>query len=656
MADVRAPAPPASLATVDELLRDAVALVASTDPNPADPFRGLYITDEAAREDAAALDGSAVDARLAEVAGRLGLDALDCELLALCAAPELDPRYGRLVAYLHDDVTRRRPSAHLLARLLAGAGCSAGVVLARLSADARLRTCGALRVLDADPQVPVGERGLVPDELVVANLLGAQLDSAAPPTGVRDAALRGPPPGRAEQIAGLARLLAAGDRLVIACVGADAEQALAHAVGANLVVVSAARLADDALLARARLRAELGASLLAIGDVEALGAEELPAFLGALARIDGPRVIVGPRNAHRALLGGAIAVHAVELPELSTAERRELWAVEAPGAAVERAADRFLLSAGQIADAAELARARAHERGGFAPSESDLLAAGREVSRRSLGEVAERLTSSYAWADLVLPAAELDALRAITGFVRHRDEVLGEWGFGALTGNSRGLTALFAGESGTGKTLAAQVIAGDLGVDIYRVDLARVVSKYIGETEKNLDRVFRAAEHANAVLLFDEADALFGKRSAVTDARDRYANIEIAYLLQRLEVYPGVAILTTNRRRDVDQAFLRRIDCAVDFPLPGPEQRLALWRLHLPSQAPLSPDLDLEQLATADELPGGAIRTAARSAAFAAAGDGSAITMAHLRHAVALELQKLGRLTLTSPGGGSATG
>jgi SpoVK/Ycf46/Vps4 family AAA+-type ATPase len=232
--------------------------------------------------------------------------------------------------------------------------------------------------------------------------------------------------------------------------------------------------------------------------------------------------------------------------------------------------------------------------------------------------------------------------------VRHRDRVLDDWGFGTLDGRSGGLIALFSGESGTGKTMAAQVIANDLGLEAYRVDLAGVVSKYIGDTEKNLDRVFQTAEHANAVLVFDEADALFGKRSAVSDARDRYANLEVAYLLQRVETYPGVVILTTNLRQDVDQAFLRRLDFALDFPVPGAAERARLWRRHLPPAAPAEPGLDLDRLARAHPLPGGAIRNCARAAAFAAADDGGVITATHLERAVALELRKLGRLSVES--------
>ncbi|MEY2516925.1 MAG: hypothetical protein QOJ89_4283, partial [bacterium] len=504
--------PRVSLATVDAVLRDAVALVASTDPNPTDPFRGLYISDDAAVDAATGLDGAEVDSRLDELARALGLDALDCELLALCAAPELDPRYGRLVAYLHDDVTRRRPSPRLLARLLAGPGPRQEIVLARLAADAALRRCGAVRMLEAEPAIPVAERALAVDELLVAHLLGAELGSVEPPAGLRDVAPESPPPGHTEVTARIARLLRAGDRVVLACVGPDAEQVLAHAAGAGLVVIAAARLAHDELHARARLRATVGGCLLAIGDLGALPADERPAFVAALERVDGPRVLVGPRDAHAELLA-SISVHAVEVPELTAAERRALWSQHVAPDLLGEAVDRFMLSAGQIADAAALARASAHELGDDQLAERHVLAAAREVSRRSLGDLAQRLTQTCTWDDLVLPDADLAALRAISGFVRHRDRVLGDWGFGELSGTTEGMTALFAGESGTGKTMAAQVIANDLGLEAYRVDLAGTVSKYIGETEKNLGRVFEAAEHANAVLLFDEADALFGKRS-----------------------------------------------------------------------------------------------------------------------------------------------
>jgi SpoVK/Ycf46/Vps4 family AAA+-type ATPase len=263
-----------------------------------------------------------------------------------------------------------------------------------------------------------------------------------------------------------------------------------------------------------------------------------------------------------------------------------------------------------------------------------------------LGELAERLEPRFGWDDLVLPHRPLEVLQSISGYLRHRDLVLSEWGYEGTVGRTQGIKALFAGESGTGKTLAAQVLARELGLELYRIDLATVISKYIGETEKNLNEVFDAAEGSNAILFFDEADALFGKRSEVRDAHDRYANIEVAYLLQKMEGYPGAVILATNLRQNVDDAFLRRLDFIVDFPFPDNADRARIWHLLLPGAAPVGDDVDVEFLADRFRLSGGAIRNCSVAAAFLAADDGGRITMEHLVRAVALEYGKLGRLTI----------
>jgi SpoVK/Ycf46/Vps4 family AAA+-type ATPase len=218
--------------------------------------------------------------------------------------------------------------------------------------------------------------------------------------------------------------------------------------------------------------------------------------------------------------------------------------------------------------------------------------------------------------------------------------VLECWGFGARLASGRGLAVLFAGPSGTGKTMAAGVLARELGLDLYRIDLSAVVSKYIGETEKNLARIFDAAERANAILFFDEADALFGKRSDVKDAHDRYANIEVSYLLQRMEAYDGVAILATNFKDNLDSAFTRRLHAAIDFPAPEAVDRERLWRSFLGPEVPQEPDLDLGFLARQFPLTGGLIRNCALAAAIAAAGERRAVAMRHLVHAVGRELEK----------------
>jgi SpoVK/Ycf46/Vps4 family AAA+-type ATPase len=222
------------------------------------------------------------------------------------------------------------------------------------------------------------------------------------------------------------------------------------------------------------------------------------------------------------------------------------------------------------------------------------------------------------------------------------------WGFGHKHVRRGGLTALFVGAPGTGKTMAAEIVAGTLGLDLYRIDLAAVVSKYIGETEKNLEKIFRAADQGDAVLLFDEADAIFGKRSEVRDARDRYANVEVAYLLQRLEAYAGLAVLTTNLRGNIDEAFIRRLDSVIEFPLPEEAERLRIWQLALPNEAPLDVSVDLPFLARKFKLAGGHIRNIALTAGFLAADDAQVIGMAHLVRATRREYQKLGKLVAES--------
>ncbi len=265
----------------------------------------------------------------------------------------------------------------------------------------------------------------------------------------------------------------------------------------------------------------------------------------------------------------------------------------------------------------------------------------RERQRRGLDGLAQRLESQVGWDDLVLPDAETGLLKSIAAQVRQRDRVYREWGFAAKGTRGLGLSALFAGPSGTGKTLAAEVIGNELRLDVYRIDLSSVVSKYIGETEKNLRRVFDAAEEGGAILLFDEADALFGKRSEVRDSHDRYANIEIAYLLTRMESYRGLSILTTNMKSALDDAFLRRIRFVVQFPFPGASQRAEIWRRMFPPATPTC-GLDYPRLARMT-LAGGNIRKVALGAAFGAGDGGTPIGMAEILAAARGEYAKLER-------------
>jgi SpoVK/Ycf46/Vps4 family AAA+-type ATPase len=265
----------------------------------------------------------------------------------------------------------------------------------------------------------------------------------------------------------------------------------------------------------------------------------------------------------------------------------------------------------------------------------------RRHARPQLDDLAQRIDAAVTWDDLVLPEAERRILEQIAVHVRHRVRVYDRWGFAARGARGLGISALFHGSSGTGKTLAAEVLAGVLELDLYRIDLSQVVSKYIGETEKNLRRVFDAAEDGGAILLFDEADALFGRRSEVKDSHDRYANIEVGYLLQRMEAYRGLSILTTNQKGALDPAFMRRLRFAVAFPFPDAEQRASIWERAFPAATPTD-GLDLGRLAQL-HMAGGAIRNVALGAAFRAADADGAVTMAHLLEAAQSECAKLER-------------
>jgi SpoVK/Ycf46/Vps4 family AAA+-type ATPase len=328
-----------------------------------------------------------------------------------------------------------------------------------------------------------------------------------------------------------------------------------------------------------------------------------------------------------------------------------MWAraAERTGAALDdRALDAlastFRLTSHQIDRASDAASARAWWRGSTdAPEIGDWLAGARAQGGDELASLATRVPRAHEWSDLVLPEDALAQLREIRQRISSKRTVMDTWGFDRRMTRGRGVNALFSGPSGTGKTMAAEILAHELGLDLFRIELAEVVSKYIGETEKNLDRIFLAAEQANGILLFDEADALFGKRSEVRDSHDRYANLEISYLLQKMEQFDGIAILATNLRANLDEAFIRRLAFTIHFPFPDFESRRRIWSSIWPSETPLSPEIDFDFLSRQFALSGGNIRNIALGAAFFAAEGGGAVTMRDLMRATFREYQKLGK-------------
>jgi hypothetical protein len=618
------------------------AVAAGNDPN--DSLRGLYISDDQATSLAAEPETPTPGARLEEAVTRLGLDALDSSVLALCVAPELQPRYGRLYAYLQDDVTRRLASPRLAAELLAGDGVHASDVLSCFEPGSRLSSGGAIRLVTADPATTLADRPVKVADRLVAFLLGAGQLGAAGATQLRRIEPE-PAVGRAKSVAEIAPLLAAQTRLPLIVCGPDAGAVVALAAGAPVLVLGVRELEKAETMAEARLAAMLAGARLCLDGLADLTPAERTSLLRVIDESPERLVLLCASRREAAALADRPALIA-EVPHPSFAERGRAWSAYTGVEDPSEVAAKFRLSIEQIRAGAEVSLITARSRGDGLPLAAELDLGARHASSSRLGELASHLDPAYSWHDLVLPERQLDLLRSISAYLRHRDQVLSEWGYEVTVSRTQGLKVLFAGESGTGKTMAAQVLGAQLGLDLFRVDLATIVSKYIGETEKNLERIFTAADGSNAILFFDEADALFGKRSEVSDSHDRYANIEVAYLLQRMEAYPGAVILATNFRRNIDDAFVRRLDFLIDFPFPEAEDRRRIWRLVLPPAAPLAGDVDFDFLAERFKLSGGAIRNCSLAAAFRAADEGSHIEMRHLVRAVAQEYSKQGRLTL----------
>ncbi len=651
-------------------VRDAVERFRASEPDADDRFRGLYISDtevdrllttesvppapdaeaaayvERVEAHADADEANGCELALRQLGRSFGLDGYDLELLLVVLAPELDPRFERLYAYLHDDVSRRRASAGL-ALALCGAPRGSGPERRRLGPASPL-VAGDLLTFD-ELERPFLTRPLRIPDRVVAHLLGDD----APDTSIAPL-LTTVPAAATGDVELLVNALNAGIKLIYVreaapSAGASLAAAALQRVGLAAVTLDLSRLAtvDDVqdLARHAAREARLRKGALVAGPVEAVadrGAHAVRAF----GEADGTVVLTGARAWDPAW--SHEVPFTVEATMGDDSERRRLWldALEDdqlldadPVAATQhfRLAPQQIHRAGRAARVSALATQRP-----LTPA--DLCAGARAQNGAGLDRLARRIEPRSSWDDLVLPASVSVQLRELVARVRQRDHVLDDWGMGATSSKGRGIKALFAGDSGTGKTMSAEVVARELGLDLYVIDLSTVVDKYVGETEKNLDRIFGEADRINGVLLFDEADALFGKRSEVKDAQDRYANVEVAYLLQRMEQFEGLAVLTTNLRSNLDEAFSRRLDALVDFPMPDEADRRRLWTHNLAGDAPQADDIDLRFLAAAFKLSGGSIRNVVLGAAFLAAEQNQPIAMADLIKATAREYRKLGHL------------
>jgi hypothetical protein len=610
----------------------------------------LRLMDRLARQQAdledaaAAVRAAGMPAAIDTLSQVFHLEPFDRDVLLLCLAPRVDSTFERLYAYVQDDVTRRHVTPELAMRLLSPRGAGADWV--RFAATAPLRRFQLVtletglqltpRVADyllgmnhLDEQASPYLRLLTKAELVAQeeqetiDQLVRRLMAWAHPSDIPVVNIATPPGGDYHRIA----------------------REVCARLGLTLFALDSARLPVSPMERHALYRLlEREAAMLpcayCVENAESGGFDELARSVRALLFVRSS----DPVATERALVNASVR-------ESSAESQRATWKAcigDAREELVSRLIQQFHFGPPQIQRVAHVASEAAVLRDpqSQAVTEEDLWRAARTTAARAMDGLARKIEPKRGLDELILPRDSMRQINEIASQVAHRGLVYENWGFGAMLSRGQGITALFAGASGTGKTMAAEALAKHLSLDLYRIDLAGVVSKYIGETEKNLRRAFDAAEESGAILFFDEADALFGKRSEVKDSHDRYANIEINYLLQRMEDYRGLAILATNRKSSLDSAFLRRLRFLVDFPFPAATERARIWRGAFPREADVA-ELDYEFLGRL-EIAGGSIANIALHAAFLAAEEGKPIGMDHVLAGASREYAKIDKLMLQS--------
>ena len=634
-----------------------------------------------AEELAASRSGRA--SRFDQLCARCRLSSLDREVLLIALSPEIDRRYRRVYAYLHDDFTRGIPSVGLVVDILApllGNSDRLGL-LSRFEAGAPLLQQGLLELMVArsDDTKPLSQRHLRVSDATAGWLLGVPRMSDRIADRARFVGAVKPPADHALPSGAPARLNRVADRIrssrldvSVFLVGKEAPacraaaEYLCVALEVPVVTVEIAtflsggdRMLEDVsqVLRDAFL---FGAGLLVLGFPDP--ATEEPAVVRNLEALwrriqDHRGLVVVPTGKVPPAYWQSEGRHSVpfEITDPVFTERVEVLhkllaaidiATDVDTEDVHSLANRYRMNRHQFQQAVAHARDSAWARAdGEAPilEVQDLVGGAKAQFSRDIGSLARRMEPNFKMADLVLPVREKAHLVELIAFVERRGQVYEQWGFQDKFPRGTGAKALFFGRSGTGKTMAAEVIAGTLGLDLFKVDLSSVVSKWVGETEKNLGAIFDRAEEAQAVLLFDEADALFGARTSVGNAVDRYANLETNYLLQRVEEYDGIAILSSNLKQNIDEAFTRRFHFVIEFPFPDRPSREEIWQRAFPVLAPLAEDVDFAFLAERYKFTGGNIKNSILRAAFLGATAGEEITMLHILQGVLREYQNLER-------------
>jgi len=615
--------------------------------------------------------------RLSEI---FDLSRIEQQCLILCLAAEIEPKYARVYAFLQDDITRKLPVMELALRLFRRTPEERVEARVIFSPQAALRRNKLIQFQDIqDLPGSLSQRWMKLDERIAAFLLETPgLDSSLSgwveyqPPGEEKSASLSLSDELCDRTAKLAHACFAGGEAKVRPIlhlygkyGAGKRELAEHVcglLGLPLLLADAARipsscdrqdawwrLGRESLLQPAAIFVDHFDDLL-----EESRAAERNTFMDAaglfspLTFLAGNAPWKGIRHTHRKLF---LSLEC-QVPDMLT--RMAMWKQilgqvrhDLSGEDIAELSSKFRFTGGQVGDAFSAAHSRAVWISQPPPplGMAIMNQACRSQATPNLGQLARRIEPAYGWNDIILPDDLMAQLREIATHVKRSQVVLEQWGFESKFPYGQGVTGLFHGGSGTGKTMAVSIVAADLELDLYKIDLSMVVSEYIGETEKNLNRVFAEAQASNAILFFDEADALFGKRSEVKDAHDRYANIETAYLLQRMEEYSGVVILASNMKHNLDEAFVRRMRFILHFPFPNEEERERIWRGAFPQEAPLGEDVDFSWLARKLKITGGYIKNISLRAAFLAADRKGVISMDCLKEAAKLEMEKIGKIT-----------
>jgi len=606
------------------------------------------------------------------------LDPFEIDIFLICLAPELDLRYEKLYAYLQNDLTKKRPSVDLVLTLLYPSIEKRFRARQKFSYTGTLINNHLIYFTDDNPmdEIPLLSRSLKVDERIISFLL--ESDAIDPKIQNICTLIESDkyfsdiiiPEDEKNKLIELLQYHSHVEvPLIIQLHGpyGTGKKLTAEAVCTELkmfllVVDSKALIKDESfeILDIIIREAQLQHSCLYLEGFDALFKEENTGIniRNLILKLDDFPNLIFLSSEETWEPQVALAKHRYinfNIPLPSFTHRKQIWSsfLESYSTIIDDAdinalATKFNFSGGQIKDtiytANNIAMLRTPDVSGL--SVHDLYEGAKARSNKKLGELAKKIIPLHTWEDIILPADIKAQLKEIRIYIKHKGTVYSDWKFDKKISLGKGLNTLFSGPSGTGKTMAAQIIARQAQLDIYKIDLSSVVSKYIGETEKNLSKIFKEAETSNAILFFDEADALFGKRSEVKDAHDRYANIETGYLLQKMEEYEGVVILATNLSKNIDDAFLRRMQFIVEFPFPDKTLRKQIWIKIFPEEAPLSNDINFDFISEKLKLAGGNIKNIAIASAFYAADRSERIKMSHIMHAAKREYQKMGKTFL----------